>query len=91
MYIIKVEHMTKFSWETVLYSVKKTPATLPPTSPLKVQQVYIKSSINNNGISQQNPRQNNKLYFKQTARYTNYFKRNMFLVNNYDAKTTASR
>ena len=36
--------------------MKKTPANLPPTSPLKVQQVYIKNSINNNGISQQNPR-----------------------------------
>ena len=52
IYIIKVEHMTKFSWETVLYSVKKTPATLPLTFPLKLQQVYIKNSIDNNGISQ---------------------------------------
>ena len=30
---------------------EKTPATLPLTSPLEVQQVYIKNRINNNGIS----------------------------------------
>ena len=48
--------MTKFSSETVLYSMKKTPTTLPPTSSLKVQQVFIKNNINNNGISKQNPR-----------------------------------
>ena len=53
--IIKIEPMTKFSSESVLYPMKKTPTTLPLTSPLKVQQVYIKSNINNNGISQQNP------------------------------------
>ena len=34
---------------------EKTLATLPPTSPLKVQQVYIKNNINNE-IGQQNPR-----------------------------------
>ena len=48
--------MTKFSSDTVQYSVTKTLTTLPPTSPLKVQQVYLKKNINNNGISQQNPR-----------------------------------
>ena len=48
--------------------MKKTPATLPPISPLKVQQIYIKNSINNSEISQQNPRYNNKLCFKQTTR-----------------------
>ena len=46
--------MIKFSSDTVLYSMTKTPTTLPPTSPLKVQQVYIKNNINNNGISQEN-------------------------------------
>ena len=38
---------------------EKTPTTLPPTSPVKVQQVYIKQvyiNVNNNRISQQNPR-----------------------------------
>ena len=35
---------------------EKTQTTLLPTSPMKVQQVYIKNNINKNGISQQNPR-----------------------------------
>ena len=47
--------MTKFSSETSIFN-EKTPATLPPTSPLKVQQDYIKNNVNNNGISQQKPR-----------------------------------
>ena len=44
--------MTKFSSAIN----EKTPTTLPPTYPLKVQQVYIKNNNNNNRISQQNQR-----------------------------------
>ena len=35
---------------------EKKLTTLLSTSPLQVQQVYIRNNINNNGISQQNPR-----------------------------------
>ena len=33
---------------------EKTPATVPLTSPLKVQQDYIKNNINNDGINKKN-------------------------------------
>ena len=41
---------------------EKIPTTVPPTSPLKVQQDYIKNN-NNNGINQQNKNQDKIINF----------------------------